>query len=91
MIASGVAQGWCMRDGKTVLEILNFAYRPTGATPATGTVSPYVTRTLKNEAVPEQAPAVQLEPQHSQEAAPPQQDPMLVKPAAAQEGATDGR
>ncbi len=93
MIASGVAQGWCMRDGKTVLEILNFAYRPTGATPATGTVSPYVTRTLKHDAEPEpeRPPPVPLEPQHSQEAPPPQQDPMLVQPAAVREGANDGR
>ncbi len=92
MIASGVAQGWCMRDGNTVLEILNFAYRPTGATPATGTVSPYVTRTLKHdpEPEPERPPPVSLEPQRSQEVPPPQ-DPMLVKPAAAREGATDGR
>ncbi len=95
MIASGVAQGWCLRDGATVLEILNFAYRPTGATPATGTVSPYVTRTLKHEQGPDQAPPapVPLEPQHSQEAPSPQQqqDPMLVQPTAVREGATDGR
>src|SRR6516162_4783753 len=49
IIAQGTAQGWCLRDGNTVLEVLNFAYKAIGATPATGTVSPYVKRTLKGE------------------------------------------
>ncbi|MBV8267096.1 MAG: TrbG/VirB9 family P-type conjugative transfer protein, partial [Planctomycetaceae bacterium] len=53
IIAQGTAQGWCLRDGNTVLEVLNFAYSPTGATPATGTVSPYVTRMLKGESNPD--------------------------------------
>jgi type IV secretion system protein VirB9 len=52
IIAQGTAQGWCLRDGNTVLEVLNFAYKATGATPATGTVSPYVKRTLKGENYP---------------------------------------
>jgi type IV secretion system protein VirB9 len=50
IIASGTAPGWCMRDGQTVLEIRNLAYTLVGATPATGTVSPYVQRTLKDAA-----------------------------------------
>jgi type IV secretory pathway VirB9-like protein len=47
IIAPGTAQGWCLRDGQTVLEIRNFGYSAIGDTPATGTVSPYVTRSPK--------------------------------------------
>jgi type IV secretion system protein VirB9 len=64
IIAQGTAQGWCLRDGNTVLEVLNFAYSPTGATPATGTVSPYVTRTLKGESNPDDSgSAIPRQPQ----------------------------
>ena len=64
IIAQGTAQGWCVRDHNTVLEVLNFAYSPTGATPATGTVSPYVTRTLKRESNPDDSgSAIPLQPQ----------------------------
>ena len=47
MIAPGTAQLWRLRDGQTVLEVLDLAYSPTGQTPDTGTVSPYVRREVK--------------------------------------------
>jgi type IV secretion system protein VirB9 len=47
MIATGTAQLWRLRDGQTVAEILDLGFNPTGKTPGTGTVSPYVTRTIK--------------------------------------------
>jgi type IV secretion system protein VirB9 len=49
IIADGTALEWRLRDGKTVLNIRSLSYSPAGATPATGTVSPLVERTLKGE------------------------------------------
>jgi type IV secretion system protein VirB9 len=47
VIASGTAREWRLRDGRTVMEIYDLGYNPIGHTPGTGTVSPYVQRTLK--------------------------------------------
>jgi type IV secretion system protein VirB9 len=47
IIATGTAQEWRVRDGQTVMEFYNLAYDPVGQTPGTGTVSPWVTRTIK--------------------------------------------
>jgi type IV secretion system protein VirB9 len=47
MIAPGTAQLWRLRDGQTVMDVLDLAYNPTGKTPGTGTVSPYVRRDVK--------------------------------------------
>ena len=47
MIATGTAQLWRLRDGQTVAEILDLGFNPTGKTPNTGTVSPYVRRDVK--------------------------------------------
>jgi type IV secretion system protein VirB9 len=77
IIAQGTAQGWCLRDGNTVLELLNFAYSPAGATPATGTVSPYVKRVLKDDPEPEEAAA-------------PKQEPMMIQPRNDQGAPADG-
>jgi type IV secretion system protein VirB9 len=55
-ILPGTAQGWCLRDGQTVLEIRNLAYSVTGQTPATGTISPKILRTLKDEPQDEPSP-----------------------------------
>jgi type IV secretion system protein VirB9 len=46
IIASGTARRWELRDGRAVLEVMDLAYTATGATPNTGTVSPYVRRDL---------------------------------------------
>jgi type IV secretory pathway VirB9-like protein len=74
IIAPGSAQGWCLRDGQTVVEIRNFGYNSTGATPATGTVSPYVTRTAKGQGheEPEERPEapVRLTPAPASTSAP---------------------
>jgi hypothetical protein len=97
VIATGTAQGWCLRDGNTVLEILNFAYNAAGATPATGTVSPYVRRVLKDDPGPQEEAPIQLQPQPQPEppqARPqqqsgqvrPQQDPLIVQPRTVQQG-----
>jgi type IV secretion system protein VirB9 len=47
VIAPGTAREWRLRDGATVMEIYDLGYNPIGETPGTGTVSPYVQRTLK--------------------------------------------
>ena len=47
VIASGTAREWRLRDGQTVMEIYDLGYNAAGQTPGTGTVSPYVQRTLK--------------------------------------------
>jgi len=101
IIAEGTAQGWCLRDGNTVLEILNFAYNPTGATPATGTVSPFVKRTLKDEPEPEQQAPVPLQPNLEPGAAHPRQESgasqpeqatFMIQPNTTHQGdQTDGR
>lgn len=81
VIATGTAQGWCLRDGATVLEIVNFAYNPNGATPATGTVSPYVRRSLKDNPDPEpelQQP-IPLQPQSQAPLPEPTPEPVAVK------------
>jgi type IV secretion system protein VirB9 len=99
IIATGTAQGWCLRDGNTVLEILNLAYNPAGATPATGTVSPYVRRVLKDEPTPQDEAPIPLQPEPQPEPAPtparpqqqsgqaqPQQEPLVVQPRTVQQG-----
>jgi type IV secretion system protein VirB9 len=97
IIAEGTAQGWCLRDGNTVLEIVNFAYNPAGATPATGTVSPYVKRTLKDDPEPEEQAPIQapIPLQPEQGAAPPKQgsggpppekETFMVQPNNVQQG-----
>jgi type IV secretion system protein VirB9 len=47
VIATGTEPAWCLRDGRSALEIYDLAWTPQGATPATGTISPFVQRTLK--------------------------------------------
>ena len=91
IIAQGTAQGWCLRDGATVLEVLNFAYNPTGATPATGTVSPYVKRVIKDDPEPEEAPARAVQPNQQPAASEPRQEPMIIQPRTDQGGPSDGR
>jgi hypothetical protein len=101
IIAQGTAQGWCLRDGNTVLEVLNFAYRPTGATPGTGTVSPLVKRTLKDDPEPDEPTAAPLQlqqpvlPRHTQqepaqEPAPEPQPPLTIRQTSATGGPENG-
>ncbi len=47
IIATGTEPVWCLRVDHSALEIYNLAWNPEGATPATGTISPFVQRTLK--------------------------------------------
>lgn len=47
VIVGGVAAGWRLRDGDTVLCIWNRAYDKVGASPETGTTSPNVQRLTK--------------------------------------------
>jgi type IV secretion system protein VirB9 len=52
MIATGTAYMWRLRAGGTVLDIYNWGYTSTGATPGTGTVSPLVERKVKGGSEP---------------------------------------
>jgi type IV secretion system protein VirB9 len=47
VVATGTEPVWCLRADRSALEIYNLAWNPEGATPATGTISPFVQRTLK--------------------------------------------
>jgi hypothetical protein len=46
VIAPGTAPIWCLRDQRSAVEIYNLGYTTFGATPNTGTISPYVERTV---------------------------------------------
>lgn len=47
VIATGTEPVWCLRGDRSAIEIYNLAWSPQGGTPATGTISPFVQRTLK--------------------------------------------
>jgi type IV secretion system protein VirB9 len=47
IVAPGLARLWKLRDGRTVLEIMDLAYTAEGNPTGTATVSPYVRRELK--------------------------------------------
>jgi len=44
--APGTAQVWCLRDQASAVEIYNLGWSVFGSTPNTGTISPYVERTV---------------------------------------------
>jgi type IV secretion system protein VirB9 len=46
VIVPGTAPIWCLRDQRSAVEIYNLGYTTAGATPNTGTISPYVERTV---------------------------------------------
>jgi type IV secretion system protein VirB9 len=46
VIAPGTAPIWCLRDQRSAVEIYNLGHTTFGATPNTGTISPYVERTV---------------------------------------------
>jgi hypothetical protein len=48
VIVPGTAPTWCLRDQRSAVEIYNLGYTTTGATPNTGTISPYVERTVSH-------------------------------------------
>jgi type IV secretion system protein VirB9 len=47
VIATGTEPVWCLRVDRSAIEVYNLGWSPQGKTPATGTISPYVQRTLK--------------------------------------------
>jgi len=46
VIAPGTSQVWCLRDQASAVEIYNLGWSVFGSTPNTGTISPYVERTV---------------------------------------------
>jgi type IV secretion system protein VirB9 len=46
VIAPGTSRFWCLRDERSAIEVTNLGWSQYGATPNTGSISPYVARTL---------------------------------------------
>ena len=47
MVIAGTAPGWCLRKNGRVYELHNASFNPVGYPTGTGTVSPFVTRSVK--------------------------------------------